>query len=63
MTRVLDLISDDPRAARPRHPEKVHRPDQPVLPKTAWIRVGHPTTPATISHAYAPLALHTMDPI
>ncbi len=44
MTRVLDLISDDPRAERPRHPEKVHRPDQPILPKPPWIRVKAPAS-------------------
>ena len=44
MTRVLDLVSDDARAARPRHPEKVHRPDQPGLPKPAWIRVKPPAS-------------------
>ena len=27
---------------RPRHPEKAHRPDQPMLPKPAWIRVRAP---------------------
>jgi lipoyl synthase len=30
------------REARPRHPEKAHRPDTPVLPKPAWIRVKAP---------------------
>ena len=44
MNRVLDLISDDPRAARPRHPEKVHRPDQPVMRKPPWIRVKAPAS-------------------
>jgi lipoyl synthase len=28
--------------ARPRHPEKAHRPDQPVARKPAWIRVKAP---------------------
>jgi lipoic acid synthetase len=28
--------------ARPRHPEKAHRPDTPVLRKPAWIRVRAP---------------------
>ena len=41
---MLDLISDDPRAARPRHPEKVHRPDQPVMRKPPWIRVKAPAS-------------------
>jgi lipoic acid synthetase len=44
MTRVLDLISHDPRAARPRHPEKVHRSDQPVMRKAPWIRVKAPAS-------------------
>ena len=44
MTRVLDLVSDDARVARPRHPEKAHRPDQPVLPKPPWIRVKAPAS-------------------
>jgi lipoic acid synthetase len=32
-------------AQRPRHPEKAHRPDQPVLRKPDWIRVKAPGTP------------------
>ncbi|MGI8568977.1 MAG: lipoyl synthase [Methylocella sp.] len=31
--------------ARPRHPEKAHRPDQPVARKPAWIRVKAPGSP------------------
>ncbi len=31
-----------PEAPRPRHPEKAHRPDQPVLRKPDWIRVKAP---------------------
>jgi lipoic acid synthetase len=46
MTRVIDTLADDRRssiaAIRPRHPEKAHRPDQPVLRKPAWIRVKAP---------------------
>jgi lipoic acid synthetase len=38
MTVVLDL-SD-----RPRHPEKAHRPDAPVLKKPDWIRVKAPVS-------------------
>ena len=30
------------RDARPRHPEKVHRPDTRLLPKPSWIRVRAP---------------------
>ncbi len=47
---VLDLLNSDPRskaagarpAEAPRHPEKAHRPDQPVLKKPDWIRVRAP---------------------
>jgi lipoic acid synthetase len=42
MTVVIDLLNDDPRATRPRHPEKAHRPDQPSARKPAWIRVKAP---------------------
>ncbi len=31
-------------AGRPRHPEKAHRPDQPVARKPAWIRVKAPVS-------------------
>src|ERR1700730_8977256 len=31
--------------ARPRHPEKAHRPDQPVERKPEWIRVKAPGSP------------------
>ncbi len=35
-----------PDAARaPRHPEKAHRPDNPIVRKPAWIRVKAPTHP------------------
>ncbi len=49
MTTILDLINNDPRklsgegGRRPeRHPEKAHRPDQPVARKPPWIRVKAP---------------------
>jgi lipoic acid synthetase len=42
MTVVLDLSS----GARPRHPEKAHRPDQPVQRKPDWIRVKAPGSEA-----------------
>jgi lipoyl synthase len=54
MSVVIDLLNDDPRRkrdedaaspARPRHPEKAHRPDQPVLRKPDWIRVKAPGSP------------------
>jgi lipoyl synthase len=39
MTVVLDLL------AKPRHPEKAHRPDAAVLRKPDWIRVKAPGSP------------------
>ena len=42
MAVVLDLLRND---QRPRHPEKAHRPDQPILRKPDWIRVKAPTHP------------------
>jgi lipoic acid synthetase len=43
MTVVLDLLEQRP--APLRHPEKAHRPDQPVGRKPAWIRVKAPGSP------------------
>ncbi|MBL4757704.1 MAG: lipoyl synthase [Rhizobiales bacterium] len=43
MVTLIDTIS--PAEARPRHPEKAHRPDQPVLRKPSWIRVKAPGSP------------------
>jgi lipoic acid synthetase len=45
MTRIIDTLAEDLRPARPRHPEKAHRPDQPVARKPAWIRVKAPGSP------------------
>jgi lipoic acid synthetase len=51
MPVVLDLLNNDPRrrshggAPQTRHPEKAHRPDQPVLRKPDWIRVKAPGSP------------------
>ena len=45
MTRIIDTIAEDLRPFRPRHPEKAHRPDQPVARKPAWIRVKAPGSP------------------
>ena len=43
MSVVLDLLHNDPRKLSAlRHPEKAHRPDQPVLRKPDWIRVKAP---------------------
>ena len=36
------MVAEDLKSARPRHPEKAHRPDQPVARKPAWIRVKAP---------------------
>ena len=46
MVVVLDTVNDPPK--RPRHPEKAHRPDTPVLKKPDWIRVRAP-----VSRGYA----------
>ncbi len=48
MTRLIDRTAEDRRAdltSRPRHPEKAHRPDQPVARKPPWIRVRAPGSP------------------
>src|SRR5437588_4015258 len=42
MVVVIDTISTTP--LRPRHPEKVNRPDALSRPKPDWIRVRAPTT-------------------
>ena len=47
MAVVLDILTNDPRAERLRHPEKAHRPDQPVQAKKPdWIRVKAPGSKA-----------------
>src|SRR5213083_2646373 len=43
MTVVLNLVEQRPGPLR--HPEKAHRPDQPVERKPAWIRVKAPGSP------------------
>jgi lipoic acid synthetase len=43
MTVVVNLLEQRPGALR--HPEKAHRPDQPVERKPAWIRVKAPGSP------------------
>jgi lipoic acid synthetase len=40
-----DEVSPADGATRPRHPEKVHRPDTPMQRKPAWIRVKAPGSP------------------
>ena len=49
-------------AARPRHPEKAHRPDAPVLKKSDWIRVKAPVSKAYLdTHAIVRAnGLHTV---
>ncbi len=48
---TIDLLNNDPRKkalsgdARPRHPEKAHRPDNPIQKKPDWIRVKAPGSP------------------
>ena len=46
MAVVIDTLSSQ--SARPRHPEKAHRPDTPVSRKPDWIRVKAP-----VSQGYA----------
>jgi lipoic acid synthetase len=43
MTVVVNLVEQRPGALR--HPEKAHRPDQPVERKPPWIRVKAPGSP------------------
>ncbi len=52
MAVVIDTLRNDSRGkgagdevVRPRHPEKAHRPDQPILRKPDWIRVKAPGSP------------------
>ncbi|HLN09606.1 MAG TPA: lipoyl synthase [Xanthobacteraceae bacterium] len=44
MTVVVDTLNSPP--ARPRHPEKAHRPESPIVRKPDWIRVKAPGSPA-----------------
>lgn len=44
MVTLLNTI-DGSDAKKPRHPEKEHRPDQPVLKKPEWIRVRASSSP------------------
>jgi len=49
MPVVMDFLNDDPRKKRSgegqRHPEKAHRPDNPIARKPDWIRVKAPGSP------------------
>ena len=38
---LIQMVTTD---SRPRHPEKAHKPDNPIQPKPAWIRVKAPTS-------------------
>ena len=42
MATLINTLSSD---KRPRHPEKAHRPDQPMQRKPDWIRVKAPGSP------------------
>src|SRR5688572_18701056 len=47
MVTLIDTLTDTAGSrSRPRHPEKAHRPDNPVLRKPDWIRVRAPGSPA-----------------
>src|SRR5215470_15003358 len=43
MAVLVDTLATP--AVRPRHPEKAHRPETPLLRKPAWIRVKAPGSP------------------
>jgi len=45
MVTLVDTRSGRSQAARPRHPEKAHRPDAPIQRKPSWIRVKAPVSP------------------
>nr|WP_321444504.1 lipoyl synthase [uncultured Cohaesibacter sp.] len=50
MVTIIDTVSENAgvqasAAPRPRHPEKAHRPDNPVQRKPSWIRVKAPGSP------------------
>ena len=44
MATIIDNLTGGG-AGKPRHPEKAHRPDTPVLRKPEWIRVKAPGSP------------------
>ncbi len=47
MAVIVDTVAGNP--GRPRHPEKAHRPDQPILRKPDWIRVKAPISPGYVA--------------
>ena len=59
MTRIVDTLAMDTRGARPRHPEKAHRPDQLVAPKPPWIRVRMRAS-ATAQETHAIIREHNL---
>ena len=44
MVTLIDTRARRDGTQRPRHPEKAHRPDKPMLPKPPWIRVRAPSS-------------------
>jgi lipoic acid synthetase len=44
MVTLIDRRTPPDGVQRVRHPEKAHRPDKPMLPKPAWIRVRAPSS-------------------
>jgi lipoic acid synthetase len=49
--------------ARPRHPEKAHRPDTPVLKKPEWIRVKMPASSPQFAETRAILRRHGLNTV
>jgi lipoyl synthase len=47
MAVIVDTVAGNP--GLPRHPEKAHRPDQPILRKPDWIRVKAPISPGYVA--------------
>ncbi len=49
MVNVIDTLEGKrPAGEKLRHPEKAHRPDQPIARKPAWIRVKAPGSPVYV---------------
>lgn len=49
MVTLIDKRMSPGDGSRPRHPEKAHRPDRPMLPKPPWIRVRAPSSDGFLS--------------
>lgn len=45
MVTIVDTVSSPASPLRPRHPEKVNKPDTAILRKPSWIRVKAPGSP------------------